>query len=901
MTLRFHLRFATRYGQKLWVMGNHPALGNMDPQAALPMQYLNDQFWSAELSFPSPKTPQIIRYKFLLQEADGRIIEEWGNDRELHTTPQQASLQTIDTWSHAGEFEQTFQSGPFRNILLPQRPIAEEKKQIQEPRISFRVKAPLLPAGFSLRLIGSGQVLGNWKETDARPMHWQGTWWQAEVDLSTESFPLRYKYGVWDDQKNTWVRYEDGEDRILPTACFDPSTAAYVHDGFVRLPNNTWRGAGLSIPVFSIRTEKSFGVGEFADLPMLADWAKALGLHMIQILPVNDTTAFHNWKDSYPYAGISAFALHPIYLSLAAIAGEEHIDLLTAWEAKRLELNQNPVVDYEAVMQTKWTILRELYERIGKSCLASGGYKAYWKEQQHWLKPYCVFSYLRDKYQTADFSEWPEHNHYQAEAVKSLLKAGTKSAKAIAFYGFVQYHLHLQLKQAVQYLHRQGIILKGDIPIGVNRHGCDAWVAPELYHMNWQAGAPPDDFTAIGQNWGFPTYNWKRMQADGFTWWRQRFQQMELYFDAFRIDHILGFFRIWSIPTHAVEGLLGRFVPAIPIRPHDFTQRGIPFHADRYTKPYITDTYLHQLFGTEAAAVRDFFLEPAELGTYSLRPAFATQRQIERYFQQHDQWPPGTREKLYALVANVILLEEEGAEIGYHFRISMDKTYSYTCLPPEIQQVLYDLYIDYFYKRQDDFWFREAMHKLPTLKSATNMLVCGEDLGMVPHCVPDVMQQLGILSLEIQRMPKDPKRRFSHPQDAPYLSVVTPSTHDMSTLRAWWEEDASRTRDFYQQELNQWGEPPQFCEAWVNRAILEQHLQSPAMWCIFQVQDLLGCSEKLRRQMPQEERINDPANPNQYWQYRMHVPLEELVKETTFNEEFRQTVEASGRSSFQLP
>ncbi|MEN9497287.1 MAG: hypothetical protein RL750_186, partial [Bacteroidota bacterium] len=207
----------------------------------------------------------------------------------------------------------------------------------------------------------------------------------------------------------------------------------------------------------------------------------------------------------------------------------------------------------------------------------------------------------------------------------------------------------------------------------------------------------------------------------------------------------------------------------------------------------------------------------------------------------------------------------------------------------------HELYIDYFFKRQDDFWFREAMHKLPSLKSATNMLVCGEDLGMVPHCVPEVMQQLGILSLEIQRMPKDPNRRFFHPQDAPYLSVVTPSTHDMSTLRAWWEEDTSRTRDFYHHELKHWGDPPQYCEPWVNRSIIDQHLQSPAMWSIFQVQDILGCSDKLRRLLPQEERINNPANPDQYWQYRMHLTLEQLIGEDSFNQAFSASVSQTGR------
>ncbi len=896
MTVSFHLRFSTRYGQRLLVYGDHPALGGGDPAKALSLDYQNDQWWGASIEIPVSKKEVVLAYKYLLQESDGRTTLEWGMDRTLKLSPASDSLQTADTWSHAGDYEQTFYTGPFRHILLPHRSDETAAVSCSAGSVLFRVKAPLLKAEESVRLIGSIDALGAWIETKSIAMRSNGPWWEVEIPAIALTAAVIYKYGVWNDRTDEWVRYELGADRSLDLLNEEITDGWIIHDGFIRLPNDTWRAAGLSIPVFSIRTKQSFGVGEFADLNLLADWGKQLGLRLIQVLPVNDTTAYHNWKDSYPYAGISAFALHPIYVSIRAIAGVEHADLLEEWEEERKRLNASPVVDYEGVMKAKWSLLRILYERLGKACLASSEYKSYWKEQQHWLKPYCVFSYLRDLHQTADFSEWPEHNTYDAEAVKSLLKAGTRSAREIAFYGFIQFHLHQQLKSAVQYLHEQGIILKGDIPIGVNRHGCDAWISPELYHMNWQAGAPPDDFTAIGQNWGFPTYNWKRMQADGFTWWRQRFEQMELYYDAFRIDHILGFFRIWSIPTHAVEGLLGRFVPAIPVHASEFIQRGIAFDADRYGKPYINDTYLAQLFGSDADSIRNHFLEPAQMGTYALKPAYVTQKQIERYFQYNDTWPNGTREKLYQLVANVILIAEEGQESSYHFRISMDKTYSFACLPAEIQRSLQELYLDYFFRRQDDFWFREAMQKLPSLKAATNMLVCGEDLGMVPHCVPDVMKQLGMLSLEIQRMPKDPSRTFFHPQDAPYLSVVTPSTHDMSTIRGWWEEMPARTQYFYNHEMQQWGEAPQYCEAWVNRAVVEQHLLSPAMWSIFQVQDILGCNDQLRRTLPQEERINDPANPDQYWQYRMHLPIEQLICEQAFNEEFHRSVQLGGRA-----
>ena len=185
--------------------------------------------------------------------------------------------------------------------------------------------------------------------------------------------------------------------------------------------------------------------------------------------------------------------------------------------------------------------------------------------------------------------------------------------------------------------------------------------------------------------------------------------------------------------------------------------------------------------------------------------------------------------------------------------------------------------------------------KLPALKRVTDMLICGEDLGLVPACVPEVMRDLGLLSLEIQRMPKAMGAEFSRPADAPYLSVVTPATHDMSTIRGWWEENPEHTQFFYNAVLGHSGPAPHDCEPFINKQIIEQHLQSPAMWSIFQLQDILGLSSSLRRKDPNEERINVPADSKHYWQYRMHMRLEELITQDGFNEEIKGIVTASGR------
>jgi len=876
------------------------ATDNANPEEGIPMHYLNEDFWQVSIEVPATTPLTDIRYHYFLKNEDGEIINEWGNDRML-TKGQKTTTEIVvtDTWNHAGEYENTFFTAPFSEVLLKN---AHTRGKADNDKIVthlFRVKAPLLQKHQVMALTGAGAKLSNWSETAPLLMERNGDWWEIRLDLSGEIFPVAYKYAVWNSKENQFIRFETGDNRLLiPEG--NPGRISIQHDGFARLPNDTWKGAGVAIPVFSLRSKNSFGVGEFNDIKLLVDWSKQTGLKLVQLLPVNDTTATHTWLDSYPYAAISAFALHPLFINLPKVAGKEYASQLSSLKKKQKQLNENSVVDYEEVMKLKMGVLKKLYEVMGEDCFASGDYKDFFTTNRHWLQPYAAFCYFRDKYGTSRFEEWKTNSNYNKAAIEKMFASSNAVSRQLGLYCFIQYHLHLQLKEAVDYAHKKGVVIKGDIPIGIYRYGCDAWVEPELYNMDWQAGAPPDDFAAVGQNWGFPTYNWKRMQEDGFAWWKQRFEQMSAYFDAFRIDHILGFFRIWSIPAHSIQGIMGHFVPCLPVHINEFGENGIWFDQQRYCKPFIIDEILNDLFGEQAGYVKETFLVPNEFGSYDLSPDYSTQVQIEACFSSMEQNPENERIKLglFDLTSNVLLFEEPGS-MGqkYHFRIAMEKTYSFRYLIPHVQEKLKELYVNYFFRRQDDFWFREAMHKLPMLKAATNMLVCGEDLGMVPDCVPDVMKQTGILSLEIQRMPKDPEKEFFHPNDAPYLSVITPSTHDMSTVRGWWEENREKTQHFYNRVMGQWGEAPQYCEAWISRAIIMQHLYSPAMWSIFQLQDLLGMSETLRRENPHEERINIPANPKNYWQYRMHISLEDLLKEDAFNEELKGYVENSGRGS----
>jgi len=900
MKLNFRLRYRSQFGQSLWLAGSHASLGGGRIEKAVPLEYLNDEFWQAAIELPPDATNTPISYDYILRTADGSQVADWGRDRALIPSEfGRDELMVIDAWNSAGSAENAFYTEPFKNVLLAKNFIEVHWPARANPTHTFRVKAPLLARDQTLCLLGDGAALGNWNT--AKPILLDRLADQndlsVKLDLRGQSFPIAYKYGVFDIGKNFFVRYEDGTNRVLNNFAV-PNGHTLVNDGFVRLPADTWKGAGVAIPVFSLRSETSCGVGEFEDLKLLADWSGQVGLKLIQILPVNDTTATHTWRDSYPYAAISAFALHPIYLNLDCVATGRNRSLLKELEPERQRLNALDTVDYEAVLKAKLGFIRQIFPSQKAATFRSRDYRRFFADNRHWLEPYAVFCYLRDKSGTCDFSQWPAFRSYRAEEIAALSADNSPAHADIALHYFIQYHLHRQLEAAAEHAHERGVILKGDIAIGVYRHSADVWCEPELFHTGTQAGAPPDAFAVKGQNWGFPTYNWPRMKEDGFAWWKRRFAQMSCYFDAFRIDHVLGFFRIWSIPAHAVEGILGSFVPVIPVEAGEFSARGIAFDHDRYTKPFITGAVLQEIFGDESETIRREFLNAGADGQYSLKPGFTTQRQVETWFAAREQNARNAKHKtgLFDLISNVILFEAEGSQPWqYHFRFSMADTSSFKKLPAQTRAQLQELYVDYFFRRQDDFWMREAMQKLPALKRVTNMLVCGEDLGVVPDCVPVAMKQLGLLSLEIQRMPKRLGQEFSRPADAPYLSVVTPSSHDMSTIRGWWEEDAKLTQKFYNQELGQPGNAPRRCEVRINRAIVNQHLASPAMWSIFQLQDLLGMDESLRREDAAAERINVPAIPNYYWRYRMHLTLEMLQKADSFNAELRRRVEQSGR------
>lgn len=764
--------------------------------------------------------------------------------------------------------------------------------------ITFRALCPCLHHKHQqLGVCGRGAALGNWDCKQTVLMEEiQANEWTVTLNAASLEFPLEYKFVACNADTKEVEEWEAHNNRLL---CIDGMKKGEIYltpESEVRFTSSARKVAGTAIPVFSLRSEGSFGVGDFGDLKKLIDWAVSTHQQAIQILPINDTTITNTWMDSYPYNSISIYAFHPMYIDLRQLGKLKDKEALAFYEEKRKELNALPQIDYEAVNNTKRAYLKSMYQQTGKKVLASAEFKKFFKENEHWLLPYAAFSYLRDQYGTPNFSQWPEHNEYHADEIAAMCIPESDCYEEIAFYYYIQYNLHIQLLDAGNYAREKGIIFKGDIPIGISRNSVEAWIEPYYFNMNGQAGAPPDAFSTNGQNWGFPTYNWDVMEKDDYQWWQKRFRKMAEYFTAYRIDHILGFFRIWEIPSHSVHGLLGQFVPALPMSVDEIQSYGLTFQKDFMTKPFINENILNRIFGEKADRVKEIFVQHCHDDIYEMRSEFDTQRKVEAYFaERKDEESRNICEGLYTLISNVLFVPDRKHPSMYHPRIAVQNDFIFEVLSPEEKEVFNRLYNHYYYQRHNQFWYQETMKKLPILTQSTSMLVCGEDLGMVPDCVPWVMEQLQILSLEIQRMPKNPQHEFGHVWEYPYRSVCTISTHDMATLRGWWEEDYEQTCRYYNQVLGHWGEVPTAAPGWVCEEIVRNHLECPSLLCILSFQDWLSMDEEIRYPNVDAERINVPANPRHYWRYRMHLTLEELMKSNKFNEKMKEMIDAAGR------
>ena len=813
MKLLFNLEYRTTFGEEL-VLNIIKENGETENYK---MGTLDGLHWTYELS-KAVKDISYMDYYYTLVRGEQEMRHEWlVEPHRLEFAATKGDRYTVyDHWLDIPEDSYLYSSAFTDCVAARQRQMSPGAEFDRTVRL--KVRAPQLRAKERLAIIGGGEALGNWEAKRAKNMsEHECNEWVISLDADTLPRTFEFKFVALDEETDVTPLWENGINRTVTLPDMAQGDVVVYELQQAYFPVYAWKGAGTVIPVFSLRSEGSFGVGDFGDLKLMVEWCDKTRQRVLQVLPINDTTITHTWQDSYPYNSISIYALHPQYCDLRQLPAIKDEAKRQAFEKLRQELNALPQIDYERMISAKMDYLRTVFAQEWTAVQRRDSYKQFFEQNKEWLVPYAAFCYYRDIYGTAEFCKWPA-----GATVANTQKSSFKDKKQLQFWYYVQYNLDQQMKAAHTYARAHRVILKGDIPIGISRDGVEAWVEPKYFNLNGQAGAPPDPFSADGQNWGFPTYNWDEMLKDGCRWWVRRFRKMAQYFDAYRIDHVLGFFRIWEIPVPEKSGLMGQFAPALGMSREEIEGYGVQFNDGLFLVDHKRDDRWH--------------------------PRIAVQYQ-EAYKQ-----------------------------------LTEDQKFSFN-----------NLYNDYFYRRNTQYWYQEAMKKLPRLTQATRMLCCAEDLGMVPDCVPWVMNELRILSLEIQSMPKDSKYRFGRLSHNPYRSVCTISTHDMATLRQWWDEDKERTQDYFTTILRRSGNAPHPLPGWLAKDIVSRHLTSPSMLCLLSLQDWLSIDEHLRLPDQNAERINIPANPRHYWRYRMHLTIEQLLAADELNNEISTLIVQSSR------
>lgn len=898
MKLKFSLTYNTAWGESLHVVVDYRGADGVVIRRDMPMTTADGRLWTLEATaYESRQHPiETFTYRYEVKDEGGRTLR-----REWDMVPRTLHFDS----SHDYVMPDTWRDVPLQHHLYTKAYVTttggtrdDRQQTLRAPlyrrTILFKVAAPQLVRGEALALCGSHPAVGGWNTSRYIKMSYAGDrQWMLSVNVMSMSLPIEYKYVVIDEAAGSLKQWEEGANRSTGAGGVADGQVLILDGGTLRTKESPWRTAGVALPLFALRSARSYGVGDFGDLVRMIDYAASVGIRMIQLLPVNDTTANHCWTDSCPYNTVSVYALHPQYADLEAAGELSDPDAMTAWHRRRRELNSLPYTDYERVQKVKGAYLSALYDERGALAEAGEDYAAFVRENERWLLPYAVFCSLRDKYGTPRHEDWKECAAYNRDDVMRYAQA---NARDIRRAYFVQFILHTQLRDAAAHARRKGVALMGDIPVCVARNSVETWATPQFFHLRQQAGLPPDFFSRDGSNWGSPTYNWEVMESDGYNWWKRRLKHIETFFDAVRIDHVIGFFRIWEIPAHAVQGVLGHFAPALPLTPEEIGRFGLPFRKDLLTRPFINDNILGKLFGIHADYVKKHFLTQKAYNLYELKGECDTQRKVERLFEgKNDENSVWIRDGLFKLISDVLFVPDPNNPDTYHPRIDGHNTPLYHALPDNEKEAFMRLYNNFFAIRHNTFWSARGRALLAALLGDTRMTVCAEDIGALPHGTEDVLDELRIFSLEIQSMPKGNDYEFGHLDANPQRSVATTSTHDMPTLRGWWQENRERTQRYYTTMLQKEGKAPDSLPPHIAEEIIGRHLYCPSMMCILPIQDWLAMDTALRPDNARDERINVPADSYNKWKYRMSVSVEDLADDDTFNRKVRTMIKRSKR------
>lgn len=885
-------------GQSLCLCVANSSLRSEFEQELYPLSSYDGISWHGKLILPSDLSE--LSYNYILCDSKQAVLRRESPALAhflcLKGFESVTSIETIDSWIDP-LVETSFSNSAFLQVFYPHsvEPLSVSSRSAQ-CRYVFQCYCATLASSSRLFLCGSVESLGKWDLQKAIPMSYIGKgYWACTIDADDLVANVEYKFIISSEKLHNPI-WEIGDNRHIPKHRKSGGVELlFIHSQIRCHPADRPKFAGTVIPLFAIRSEEDWGIGDFSSLERFIDWAALTNQNYIQLLPINDCTFYRDQRDSYPYKAISVMALHPIYVApnplLRALPEKAKTDYINRASQLRA-LNR---VNYPAVLALKEELLKHSFEAVGDLSLATEAFQTFYSRHQDWLRPYALFCTLRDSKPGLELEEWQEFS-YDKVAIDSLSRL-PQYQDSINYYCYVQFVLHEQLIGLSHRASSKHVVLKGDIPIGISPNSVDLWLYPQLFDPSQHAGAPPDDFSREGQNWGFPCYQWQAMAQDNFDWWCRRLKHMSQYFHAYRVDHILGFFRIWQIPSDQCSGMLGQFKPSLPFSQGEIEEYGLSFDPELACMAMVHRDDMHLLLGVGYAQLCPKYIYLHSNGYYCLQPPYQSQRAIAAI--DSSLLPDGEKSKqgLMQMASETLFLPDQSLPHHYHPRIQLQKSLRFARMISQEQELLLKLSDDYFYRRNDALWMNSAIERLRPLICSTELQVCAEDLGMIPASVPLVLEQLQLLSLELERMPKVDSIEFSDPDQFPYLSVATTSTHDMPSLRQWYEMDVERTERYLRSRFNL-SEVSDRCTPNIATQILSRLLASLSMLAIIPLSDWMAISGELQAlQSPEEEQINHPENPSHCWDYRIPLSVEALIDSfPSFNNKVATLICESGRA-----
>lgn len=647
---------------------------------------------------------------------------------------------------------------------------------------------------------------------------------------------------------------------------------------------------GVAVPLGALYTANCAPIGDFLSLAELVPWCVKSGLNCVQLLPVNDTGT-----QSSPYSALSAFALHPIYIRIESLP--EYKMLYDADEGFRKTyddyVRDNPYkgrYDYARINNAKTQLLRALFAStdVYKTKKADKALSSFIRKNP-WIAEYAVYKNLKWKHLQATWKSWPkEDTALNEEAIKKAWN-GAKDKTEHLFYAWCQMRAAEQFAEAADAVRAAGIVLKGDMPILMNEDSCDAWAHPDIFKQSLRAGSPVDGENPTGQNWGFPTYNWKYLKSTDYAWWIARLKTAAQYYGAYRLDHVLGFFRIWAVPERDTTAVLGHADPFKAITKKDLAELGFDDGRIRWLcEPHISTGVVQDITWNQDAAHKVLEKMCNRLGNEEMwlfKPAIKGDKDIyalDLHEVADDNAARRIKDALASKWRDRCLVEAEKNKFAPLWTYTASTAWK--SLNEGEKQKLGALFTK-VKEAEEALWKKQASEILGALTSSVKMTPCGEDLGANLECLPSVMAACGILSLRVVRWCRDwsaPGQPYLPFANYPILSVATTSVHDSPTIREWWQQDKAAAMAFVTSHNADFeGKKADECMSFtpeIARMILTATASAKSIWCIHPLQDWLYMRGDCYLPDAADERVNVPGKVSAFnWTYRMPMSVETLL------------------------